>query len=261
MSALSLYVGETRHSRYTPFEQSFVYKLFLIDVDIDRLDEADRQSRFFSVDRPGLFSFRRRDHGERKNIALRPWAETMFAKAGIALEGGVVRLVTLPRHLFYKFSPISLWYGYGADNKLRGIIYEVNNTFGDTHAYVAAAADGRTQHDAVKNMYVSPFFDVNGSYRFTMRSPGETLSLVIDNILEAKRIHSATLKAKRQPATDLAFLAAAFTRPFSTLGVTLGIHYEAFKLWVKKAGYRSRPPANQAQATKATPVAPRALQD
>ncbi|MEO0884123.1 MAG: DUF1365 domain-containing protein, partial [Pseudomonadota bacterium] len=201
---LRLYIGQTRHSRFVPFEQSFAYKLFLIDIDIDRLDEAGRICRLFSIEKPNLFSFSRRDHGDRQTVSLRPWAEKKFGQAGIDLHGGTIRLVTLPRHAFYKFSPISLWFGYGPVGDLRGIIYEVNNTFGDTHAYVAAADRSRMRHEAEKNLYVSPFFDVSGAYRFTIHPPDETLNLVVDNFDQDQRIHMANIKARSHPATDAA---------------------------------------------------------
>lgn len=252
--ALSLFTGHTQHARYTPFEQSFSYKLFLLDIDIDRLDEASNQTTCFAVEKPALFSFRRRDHGERADTPLRPWAEKMFASASVDLDGGPIRLVTLPRHLFYKFSPISLWYGYSPDGDLRGIIYEVNNTFGETHAYVASVEGARSQHEAEKQLYVSPFFDVAGKYRFTLRPPDEKLSVIIENLEDNTRTHMATIKAKRVPATTGAFLKAAILRPLSTHGITFGIHFQAFKLWLKKAGYRSRPRQERPDMTTAISV-------
>lgn len=251
LPALMLYEGQTYHTRFAPFERSFSYKLFLIDLDIDRLQEAKAQTHCFGVEQMRLFSFCRRDHGYRKDVPLRPWAEAMFQKAGIDLQGGAIRLVTLPRHLFYKFSPISLWYGYGPGGKLAGIIYEVNNTFGDTHAYVAHATTDRSQHEACKQLFVSPFFDVSGKYRFTLRAPDELLSVTVENIVDGERTHMANIKARRSAATNAAFLKAAITRPFSTLGVSLAIHYEAFFLWLKKAGYRARPPAPLTAMTEA----------
>lgn len=254
--ALAVYKGLTRHTRYVPFERSFAYKLFLIDIDIDRLEEAGRQSACFSVDRPGLFSFHRAHHGSRKNAPLRPWAEAMFAKANIDLEGGVVRLVTLPKHLFYKFAPISLWFGYGPKADLRGVIYEVNNTFGETHAYVAAANDARNQHEVAKQLYVSPFFDVTGQYRFTLRAPDAQLSLIIENIQDdtQTRTHMASLKGKQFNATTGVFIMAAFARPLSSIGVSFAIHYQALRLWLRKAGYRSRPPLAKNRMTVAAPL-------
>jgi len=249
--ALNLWKGKTVHARYVPFERRFAYDLALMDIDIDRLDEAGRQSALFSVERPNLFSFSRKDHGARDGLPLRPWAEQMFAMAGVKLDGGAIRLVTLPRHLFYKFSPISLWYGYGPSGGLRGIIYEVNNTFGDTHSYVAAVTGNRSQHEAGKAFHVSPFFDVTGTYRFTLRAPDDRLGVVVESLKHGTRLHMANIIARRQPATTGTLLATAVTRPFSTLGVTLGIHWQALKIWLRGAKYRSRPHPPEQAATLA----------
>jgi len=253
LPAIMLYKGQTRHTRFVPFEKSFSYKLFLIDIDIDRLDEANTQSICFGANKPGLFSFHNRDHGTRQDISLRPWAEDMLKSAGVNLEGGTIRLVTLPHHLFYKFAPISLWFGYGPEGDLHGVIYEVNNTFGDTHSYVASVGEGRNQHLADKQLYVSPFFDVTGKYRFTLRAPDDRLSLVIENLEDGQRTHMASLSAQRALATNGALLKAAITRPISTLGVTFAIHFEALKLWISKAGYRSRPGPPSAPMSAAKP--------
>lgn len=250
---LGLYLGQTRHARYVPFERAFTYRLFLIDLDIDRLDEANRMSPVFSIDKPNLFSFRRRDHGSREDVPLRPWAEARFAEAGIDLKGGHVRLVTLPRHLFYKFAPISLWFGYGSDG-LEGIIYEVNNTFGETHAYVARAGASPARHVASKQLYVSPFFDVTGTYRFTVRPLGTRLDLVVENMVDGVRTHMANIAARRADATTGAFLTAAFTRPILSHGVSVGIHWEALKLWLGGARYRPRPAPAAAPVTVAATV-------
>ena len=253
-SALSLWKGQTVHARYVPFQRRFAYDLVLIDLDIDRLDEAGRISALFSINRPNLFSFRTQDHGARKKDApLRPWAEEMLQRAGVDLDGGAVRLITFPRHLFYKFAPLSVWYGYGPDGRLRGVIYEVNNTFGETHTYVAATGDKRSQHEAGKAFHVSPFFDVSGTYRFTLRSPGDVLGLVIENIQDDARQHVATLKARRLNANAANLLHLAFRNPLSTLGVTLGIHWQALNIWLRGTGYRRKPALPASPATLATP--------
>lgn len=178
--ALRLWRGHTIHQRSIPFAHRFKYGLALIDVDIDRLEEAGRQSSVFSVDRSNLFSFNRRDHGNGENVDLRPWAEQEFTKAGIDLNGGPIRLVTFPRHAFYKFAPISLWLGHDGDGALKGILYEVNNTFGETHVYAAATPEGtRHEHATDKVFHVSPFFDVSGAYKFTLRWSETDLRLIV----------------------------------------------------------------------------------
>ena len=252
--ALRLYKGRTTHVRFTPFERRFNYRIFMIDIDIDRLSEASKSSWLFSVGRPNLFSFKRKDHGGRESTALRPWAESEFAKADITLNGGSIRLVTFPRGLFYKFAPISVWYGYGSEGDLRGVIYEVNNTFGETHCYIAKAGNGRSQHKSNKNFHVSPFWDVTGQYRFTIHPIGKTMNVIVDSIVDGERIHMANIKAKALPATTGNFLKTAVTKPLSALGVTIGIHWEALWLWLRGAGYRSKPIPPEQRTTIAKPL-------
>ncbi|MEL6387448.1 MAG: DUF1365 domain-containing protein [Pseudomonadota bacterium] len=244
--ALTLMTGHTTHVRSVPFERRFRYGLVLVDLDIDRLAEAHAASPLFAVDRPSLFSFRRTDHGERTASALRPWAEARFANAGIDLGGGSIRLLTMPRHLGYKFSPISVWRGFGPDGSPLGVVYEVNNTFGETHSYVARldASDGSpARHTADKAFHVSPFFSVDGRYSFTLRTTDpDRFSLIVETRVDGKRSHLATMMATAQPATSANLVKAAVLRPFSSLGVTAAIHWEALWIWRRGAKYRSKPP-------------------
>ena len=252
-AALQILKGHTVHQRSIPFVHRFRYGLALIDLDIDRLDEADKQTGCFSVDRSGLFSFNRKDHGARRDAPLRPWAETQFQNAGVQLDGGAIRLVTFPRHAFYKFAPISLWLGHGPDGALRGILYEVNNTFGESHTYVAATPEpSKHQHGTDKVFHVSPFFDVSGIYEFTLKRTNEQLSLVVATKTDTGQSHVATISAKTVPATNAAFIGIALTKPFSTLGVTFAIHWQALKLWLKGAKYHSKPKQSSVRTTIAT---------
>lgn len=258
---LMLWAGHTVHKRFAPFERAFRYGLVLIDINIDRLQDADHMSPLFSVNRPGVFSFYERDHGGQiKDESLRVWADGIFAQAGVILDGGMVRLVTFPRHLFYKFAPISLWFGYDPAGELRGIIYEVNNTFGDRHCYVAKTGEARSVHECEKTLHVSPFFDVSGRYRFTIARPDETLGLVVENIEQGARLHMATIKARAQEATTANFLRYALRNPLSSIGVPIGIHWEALLLWLRGAQYRRRPAPPVPEATVAsTAISPETL--
>lgn len=250
LPALRLWRGHTVHQRSVPFEHRFKYALALIDVDIDRLAEAHSQAATFSVDRSNLFSFDRKDHGARASEDLRPWAEQRFREAGIELAGGVIRLVTFPRHAFYKFAPISLWLGHRPDGALQGILYEVNNTFGETHVYAARTPDeARHRHNTEKAFHVSPFFDVSGRYEFTLRWSETDLRLIVATCQDGTQTHMATICTKAQPATAAAFLELAFSQPFSTLAVTLGIHWQALKLWIKGAKYHSKPKQSPVRTT------------
>lgn len=252
--ALMIRRGRTVHRRMVPFVSEFAYRLFLIDIDIDRVDEASRQTASFSARKAALFSFRASDHGALGEDTLRNWANSEFREAGVDSRDLRIRLVTFPRHLFYKFAPISLWLAEDEAGDPKGILYEVRNTFGERHVYAASIEAGRNLHEADKVFHVSPFFDVAGTYRFSLRYAADELFLTVSTLDQSKPSHMATLETKSAPATGLAFAATALSMPFSTLGVSLGIHWEALKLWLKGANYHPKPHKERSTRSVAAPL-------
>ena len=246
-----LYTGHTVHERRAPFVHRFRYRIASLLIDLDRIEEAGGVSALFSVEKFNLFSFFARDHGPRDGSDLKAWARARFDEAGIDVGDGPIRLLCAPRVLGYVFNPLSIYFAEGADGRLAGVIYQVHNTFGDAHAYVAPASGGRRERqDAEKVFHVSPFFDVAGRYEFTLREPGETFRLSILKQREAGPDLLATMAMKRR-ALSTATLAGLFaSQPFSTLKTISAIHLEALKLWVKGAKYHPRP-APPEQPTRA----------
>ena len=249
----NLWFGRTAHIRSQPFKRSFTQKIAMLEVDIDRLDEAAALSPLFSVDKFNLISFTTRDHGPRTGGSLRPWADEMFRDAGLDLTGGTIRLVSFPRVMGYRFAPLSLWYGYDHQGALSGIIYEVNNTFGETHSYVANCVTDQLQHSAPKTFHVSPFFDVTGRYLFKLRNPTENLRLIVENKSKDDVHHTASIVARKSVLTTAA-LSWFASRPYAALGVTIGIHWQALCLWWQGAKYHSRPPLPAHKQTLARPI-------
>lgn len=248
--------GVTTHVRYAPFKRRFAYPLAQILIDIDRVDEVARDCRFLGHNRFNLFSFHDRDHGDRSGAPLRAWAEARFADAGVALDGGRIELLCFPRVLGYVFNPLSVFFGYGPGGDLRGVVYEVNNTFGETHAYVARLDANAAPHTTRKRFHVSPFIGVEGDYRFTLQAPTDTFKLGIENLVGGKRTHFATIAARRATLND-AWILRTFARlPFATLQVIFGIHWQALKLWMRGATYHSKPapPVDRATVAEATPA-------
>lgn len=259
-----LYVGRTAHRRLAPFARGFVYRVASLLIDVDRLDEASRESALFSVDRFNLFAFHRRDHGARDGSSLRSWAQDAFARAGVRLDGGAVKLYCFPRVLGYVFNPLSVWFGYGPDGALRGVIYAVNNTFGDRHAYVAPArGDGDAErHDAEKIFFVSPFFPARGRYAFRLAPPEESFALSIRYSVDGADQLVATQTGRRRPLNAKTLAGLFFSMPAMTLKVIAGIHWEALFIWRRGARLHDRPepPAalSVAQACETGPAPPAA---
>jgi len=249
-----LWFGTTAHTREQPFRRSFKHRIAMLEVDIDRLDEAAKLSRLFSVDNGNALSFRRSDYGARKPGApLRRWAEDRFESSGIDLGGGQIRLVSFPRVLGYGFAPISVWLGHDVKGALRGVIYEVHNTFGETHSYVSAFESAAVRTRAEKHFHVSPFFDVSGEYRFTLNPGEDGMGLVVENMSPDGRCHVASLSVRPTALTSLAILKWLVAMPISGLGVMAAIHWQALRLLMKGAKYRDKPEQRANRTTAAKP--------
>ena len=255
--AACLYVGRTVHERRSPFLHRFQYRIASLLIDLDRLPEAGRLSRLFSVGRFNLFSFFERDHGARDGSSLRAWAEARFAEAGIATAGRRLDLLCAPRVLGYVFNPLSVYFLREADGSLGGVIYQVHNTFGDSHAYVAPCAGGPAEHqEADKVFHVSPFFDVAGRYEFTLRAPDDRFRLTIFKQRDGQPDFMATMVMERRSLSSGALAALFASQPVSTLKTIAAIHFEALRLWLKGARYHPRPtPPDSASLARLAPEA------
>lgn len=224
----------------------------MVSVDVDRLNEADRSARLFSIDRANIVSL------HRKKAALgssdgnfRKWAEDQLRAAGMMQPIQSLQLLTFPKVLGSGFAPISLWIARAGNDRVVGVIYEVHNTFGEAHAYVFPAGGGLAPHHADKAFHVSPFMDVAGRYRFRLSLVDDALSLVVENIIDGACVHSARLALRARPLTDAAIGKLLVRMPFSGFGVILAIHWQALKLWLKGAKYRSKPEQRADKTTRA----------
>jgi len=105
-AAATLYFGEVMHARLKPVAHRFTYRVMSLLIDLDRLDQAGRQSPLFAVNGASLYSFQEADHGERDGSSLRAYADRRAAEHGIGLTGGRVLLLCYPRLFGYTFNPL-----------------------------------------------------------------------------------------------------------------------------------------------------------
>lgn len=246
-AAASLYVGPVMHARLKPKPHRFTYNVFSLLLDLDRLEEASRLSRLFSVGRFNLVSFRESDHGVGEG-PLSTQIRDALSKAGVDVAGGRVLLLCYPRILGYVFNPLATYWCYGGDGALKAVVYEVTNTFHERHAYVAPVQPGELtpaglRQERDKLMYVSPFLDMGMAYAFRLRPPGESVRLRILESDAEGPILSATFTGERRALTDRALAGLLARLPLMTLKVTAAIHYEALRLWLKGIRLADHPPA------------------
>lgn len=253
------------HHRFSPQAHRFLYRIFMFALDLDELEALHRRLRFFSFNRRNLYSFREGDFlptGEPlHNPSAAPGASATpaglkarvlayLADRGIALEGGRVMLVTLPRVLGYLFNPVSFYFCYDRAGRPVAALAEVTNTFKEMKPFVLGPETCQGAAFALrtpKYFYVSPFTDMDVAFDFTLRVPAEKLSVQIDDYDAGQRTLTSSLTGRRRPLTDATLAWFTLKYPFITLKVITLIHWNALRLYLKRVPWFAKAARPDAQ--------------
>ncbi|MBV6657302.1 MAG: DUF1365 domain-containing protein [Devosiaceae bacterium] len=245
---LTVYSGLVMHQRMRPKAHRFSYRVYSVLMDLDRQEEITALSPLVSHNKWNLFSVHGKDHGAADGSPLRPWADKLFEEAGLNDRPAKIYLLCYPRILGAVFNPLSVYYGYDADGQLTGVIYEVRNTFGERHSYVAKVEPGQLRASGLrqsrhKQFFVSPLMDMAMRYDFNLKPPGEATTIrILEHDAEGP-ILAATFHGMAVEVSSASLISQAMRVPFQTLKVVGAIHYEALRLWLKGIKLRDRPPA------------------
>ena len=241
-----LYPGDVMHARLKPFGHRFVYRVFSLLIDLDRLAELDRMSALFSVNKGNLASFHESDHVERAGETVRAFADRLLAGAGFGEPAARILLLAYPRIFGYVFNPISVYFAYDANARLVALIYSVRNTFGERHSYVSPLQPGElseagVRQERTKIFHVSPFIDMGTRYHFRVLPPGKVVRLRIYETEQGVPLLAATFVGEARTLGNGSLAACLLKFPFMTWKITVGIHWEALKLRLKGARFHRSP--------------------
>ncbi len=244
-SPLSLYFGKVMHARLKPKLHRFSYNIFSLVIDIDALNDADRASALFSVNKGNVVSFHEKDHGKRDGSSLRRHIDGLLHEGGLP-KADKITLWCNPRVFGYTFNPLSVYFCYDAQGDVFALVYQVHNTFGQSHSYVAGIegdtqANGSIRQSADKRFYVSPFLDMDLRYNFRINPPDENLRIRILEQDQDGPILSATFSGHKKRPNFRNLLLGILKTAGLTWKITAGIHYEAMLLWFKGVSIRPRP--------------------
>ena len=229
-----IYNGKVIHRRFKPKEHYFKYNVFSLLIDIDELDIIQSKIKIFSYNKFNIISFFDKDHGERDSSSLKNWVYSNLKKIGIE-EEVKIQLLCYPRIFGYVFNPLSIFFVYDKSSKLIAILYEVKNTFGEQHTYVFKTNDEKViQNICKKQFYVSPFIEMNCDYSFKILKPEEQLSVVINQSDEEGKLLFASQDGIAQVFNNKNLIISFLSHPLMSFKVIAAIHYEAFKLWIKR---------------------------
>ena len=229
----AIYRTSIRHVRRDPVENAFTYRSYSWFVDLDDLPVLPRWLR-------PLAGFHAKDHLGDPAAGIRENVDRFLAANGEEPDGGKVTMLANARVLGQVFNPISLFWCHGADGALRAVIAEVHNTYGERHCYLLHTDDwGRARTG--KEFYVSPFNDVDGSYRMALPEPDGRLAVAVVLERAGRKPFTATMTGVRQAATPRSIHAAALAVPLAPLRLVLQIHWQGIKLWARGLPIINRP--------------------
>jgi DUF1365 family protein len=184
--------GVVVHARQEPIAHRFRYRTRMWLVDLSDLPVVPRGLRWAA-------SFRAADHIGDPEASLGANITAAFARDGIDVNGCRLLMLANARGLGHGFNPISVHWAVGDGGEVRAVMAEVHNTYGGRHAYVLRPdAHGR---DVVrKQLYVSPFYAVDGHYSIRISPPEDHISVSVTLHPPAGKPFVATLHADRRNA-------------------------------------------------------------
>ena len=189
----AIYRTTITHTRREPWRRSFTHRSWTWLVDLDDLPDHGRLGWL-------LGRFESRDHLGWSHATLRGNVTAFLARHDVDLTTtagrGRILMAAHPRRFGQCFNPISVFWCFDGDGRPAGTVVEVHNTYGDRHAYlVHPDAQGRARTD--KQMYVSPFHGVDGTYELAVPAPDDRLTVAVTLHTDDGAVFSASLTGRR----------------------------------------------------------------
>jgi uncharacterized protein len=267
----ALYTGWVSHRRRSPRRHAFRYPLFMVWLDLAELDRVFRGRWLWGIERRAVASFRRADHMGDPGTALDRWVRDLVEGETGRRPDGPIRLLTHLRYFGYCFNPVSFYYCYdAADQEPVAIVAEVTNTpWGERHCYVLGSADAHRLTGAPagasggsslrhwrgdKRMHVSPFMPMDLRYDWWLSAPADRLSVRMRCTRGSVPLFDASLALRRRPLGGRAMAATLLRFPWMTARVITAIHWQAFRLWLKRVPYVPHPAARSGTTNTTGPV-------
>ena len=240
------------HARHRPKRNAFAYRVPYVAIGQRALEQGGRAG-VLSAGRGNLFSVRTEDYGA-GGLNGPAFVRDLLMRGQVREADGEIVLVTIPRMLGFAFNPVSFWLCLDKAARLRTVVVEVNNTFGERHFYVCKHADHRAIEPqdtivAEKVFHVSPFMPVDGHYRFAFSWSADRFGARIDLHDGEGLILTTAMAGRREPVTSARLVRGLAANPLLMFKVLGLIHYQAVRLWAKGVRHFRKPPPPAEQVT------------
>lgn len=243
------------HHRFEPKQHRFHYNVFMFYIDWDEIDVLAKKFFFISRNRFNVFNFRDKDHlqlpkeNPDKTKSTKEHIRDYLKQNGIELKNEKIFLLTNLCTFGYQFNPVSFYFilpspSQGEGLEVRSCVVEISNTYREMKPFFLSKENfyGKKFHlNTTKHFYVSPFTDMDTQFDFNIGIPDEKLNIKIDTLAkDNNKIIITTLTGTRKELTNSRLFWYAIRFPFITLQIISLIHWNAFKLWLKKIPYHKK---------------------
>lgn len=251
MSARNLFIaqGKVYHSRSEIARNSFSYPSYTL---LFNCDDETQLLTFLKKRFRGIIAFDQKDYLRGASGDL-PTNIRKFLAETCAYEASEVWLQTYPKVLGYAFNPVNFWY-CRRDRKLEAILVEVNNTFGERHFYWIKPdqlISSDRWYEAAKVFHVSPFFPVDGFYRFRFQVDAKSTRVDINYHAPDGKLRLATyVDGQVEPLEKFTLSTLLMKYGWLSAFVVLRIHMQAVRLAFKRVKFFRKPPPPTMEVSK-----------
>lgn len=239
----SFFEGTVYHKRYTPKVHEFSYPFYLLNIDLSLLDKL--KNRLFSLGGFNLFSFKSQDHFGKNEDFLQN-VDELLEKFGLSSSENM-HFMTLPRVVNFVFNPISVLVLFDKQ-KATHLFAEVHNYNGGRVVYpvkLETKDEKSYEGEVMKEMYVSPFLETKGAYRFFFRQEGERMSLKVDLYEAGEKKLTAAFSGSQKPFKTRTVATLFAKHSFLTFWVVTRTLWQTFKLWRKGLMFYAPKPSDK----------------
>jgi len=253
----AIYRGTVRHRRKDPIEHAFTYDVGMLYIDLGELDAGvlEHPPLWSSCRRRAIAGVAREDLLGDTATPLDEAVRALVLERTRAWPTGPIGLLTTPRTFGRAFNPVSFYFCFEDDGAtLAAVVADVENTpWNERHAYVVRAQDRGRVLDAEldKVFHVSPAMGMDQRYRWSLTTPGRTLSVHIESTSRSTGTPTfdATLNLRREPLTRASLHRLLARFPLQSARTGALIYANALRLKLKGAPYHAHPDARPAHTT------------
>ena len=238
------------HHRLAPKKHFFWYNVYMFYIDLDEINLLATKLRWFSHNKFNLFSFRDAEHlqlpkeNPDQNKSTREHLEIYLKENGVAETNLKIKLLTNLNVLGYNFNPVSFYFCFDENDNPVCCVAEISNTYREMKLFFFGKEelDGDVfKKITTKYFYVSPFIDHDDSFDFSLKVPNEKLEIKIDDIdKNGNKFFISTLRGDVKALSDRNMFKYFLSIPLIPLQVMGMIHWQAFRLWIKKIPFHPK---------------------